>query len=126
MAITKILYHPLFILSITLFAIFFFISLDKSGKKSQSSSQNILILENEVKQASEKLLDTEDKIAQTDSQLFLEKIVRNELLVQKPEEYILQIPDTHNLESTTCLRQPCEDAQSEQEKPIKAWIKLLF
>lgn len=126
MAITKILYHPIFIIFVTIIAIIFFFSLEKSSKKTQSSAGNIKILEQEVKIASEKLLVIDEKIAQTQSEQFIEKIVRNELLVQKPGEYVLQIPDKHEQVDTDCYTQPCTNTETVQEQPLQAWLDLLF
>ena len=128
MAITKILYHPLTILGLTILAVMFFFSLDKSGKKTQNSSENIKVLEHEITQISQEVLTLEEKIAQTDSPEFKEKVVRNELLLQKPGEYILQIAENNQEnDAESCDNEDCEpELNQAQTAPIFAWRDLLF
>lgn len=131
MTITKILYHPIIVLTITVVAIMFFFSLDKSGKKSQNSSENIRILEYEVEQISSDIIELEEKIDLVKSDQFKEKVVRNELLLQKPGEYILQIADAENgSEQVDCIQtnlDNCQnDKQSIKKSPLLSWKELLF
>ncbi|GIK84336.1 MAG: hypothetical protein BroJett025_09580 [Patescibacteria group bacterium] len=128
MTITKILTHPITIVSITIIATMFFFSLDKSGKKTQNSSENIRVLEHEVNQVSQEIIELEKKIEQTQSEQFKEKVVRNELLLQKPGEYVLQISEIKESgQSQDCASLDCKtESNSKKESPASAWIELLF
>ena len=128
MTITKLLYHPIIVVSLTLAAIAFFFSLDKTGKKTQNSSENISVLEYEINQISKEVIGLEERIVQTESEQFKEKVVRNELLLQKSGEYILQIPDIQQDQTNMgCENEVCEETTVVIEKnPIALWKKLLF
>ena len=122
MTITKILYHPIIILVLTIGAIMFFFSLDKSGKKTQNSSENIRVLEYEVGQISKEVIELEEKIEVVESGQFKEKVVRNELLLQKPGEYVLQIANT-DVENESKSNQ---QLNTHLTKPIDNWFSLIF
>lgn len=128
MTITKILNHPIAILALTIVAISFFLSLDKSGKKTQNSSENISVLEYEVNQISGEIIDLEEKILETESEQFREKVVRNELLLQKEGEYILQIAENQEKsDKNECDEDNCENLNPKnQESNFYAWKKLIF
>lgn len=117
---TKLIQHPLTILLATILTIVFFISLESSSNKTQVSSQNIQVLEQEVSQISEEIIKLQDKIEQTGTQHFQEKIVRNELLLQKPNEFVLQIPQ-NTLDDTEIK----EHTQA-KETPLQQWKSLLL
>lgn len=128
MTITKILYHPIVTFALTIGAIMFFFSLDKSGKKTQNSSENIRLLEYEVEQISKEIIELEEKIDVVESGEFKEKVVRNELLLQKPGEYVLQIAETENSAlDSNCVNNECENKNEKIDKsPLLAWKKLLL
>ncbi len=123
MTITKILYHPIIILVLTIGAIMFFFSLDKSGKKIQNSSENIKILEYEVGQISNEIIELEEKIEVVESEQFKEKVVRNELLLQKPGEYVLQIANTDTVKSES---EGDQKLNTLPPNPIDNWFSLIF
>lgn len=120
---TKILYHPIIILALTIGAITFFFSLDKSGKKTQNSSENIRILEYEVGQISNEIIELEEKIEIVESEHFKEKVVRNELLLQRPGEYVLQIANTDTVKSEPESNQTLGTLPA---SPIDNWFNLIF
>lgn len=122
MTITKLLYHPVTVLSLTIVAIMFFFSLDKSSKKTQISSENIRVLEYEVNQISQEVIQLEEKIEDSESLQFKEKVVRNELLLQKPGEYILQISN----QITENISDQENKNLIQNESNIKKWQNLIF
>jgi len=128
MTIAKLIYHPITILVITIVAIAFFFSLDKSSRKTQSSNENIKILEYEVNQVSSEIVSLEEKIEDTQSDQFKEKIIRNELLLQKPGEYILQIAESDQIkDENSCENGSCEKIINKDNKStFSAWRDLLF
>lgn len=122
MTITKLLNHPVVILALTIVAITFFLSLNKSGKKTQNSTENIRVLEYEVGQILEEIIDLEEKIEETESEQFKEKVVRNELLMQKPGEYVLQIQEPEEKAGfQTNINNTLESIS-----PTQSWIELIL
>lgn len=121
MTITKLLYHPITIFLLTVVAIVFYFSLDKSSKKTQTSSENIRVLEHEVSQISSEIIELEEKIEETTSQQYQEKVIRNELLLQKPGEYVLQIADQNEQQVKNTDLSP-----EVKKKPLDLWLEKLF
>lgn len=128
MTISKVISHPVIILALTIVSIAFFFSLVKSGGKTQNSAENIRILEHEVNQISQEIIDVEERLDETESQQFKEKVVRNELLLQKPGEYVLQLSDVKkNGNTQNCDSVECHNTIALTQKPvILAWKDLLF
>ena len=90
----------------------------------ESSSNNIRILEHEISQISNEVIELEEKINKTTSLQFKEKVVRNELLLQKDGEYVLQIPTS----SEENNKDECENncLNNTINSPILAWRELLL
>lgn len=122
MTTTRILNHPITILVLTIVAITFFLSLNKSSKKKQNSSENIRVLEYEVNQISEEIIELEENITETESIQFKEKVVRNELLLQKEGEYVLQIAENKEEDNS----QISNDSTLKDVNPINRWFELLY
>ncbi|MCB9813347.1 MAG: septum formation initiator family protein [Pseudomonadales bacterium] len=114
---TKLIYHPLIAILVTILAIFTVFSLLKRTQKTEVSTQNIENLENEVKIMSGEVMDLEEKIIETESEEYKEKIVRNELLLQKPGEIVVQLPDAQTEKEVIIEKK-------DESKPIEQWIKL--
>ena len=116
----KIIYHPFIIIILTIIGIIFFLSLDKSSQKTEISSKNIEVLELEINNMSLQTSQLEEKIIDADSDIFKEKVIRNELLLQKPGEIIIQ------LSSAESQKINFESSQVEVEKPLDSWLDLIF
>lgn len=113
----KFLAHPLVILALTLFAVLFVISLQKTAQKSQVASENVRLLEEKTQQLSDQIEQEKQALENSSSGLSKEKILRDELLLQKPGEYIIQIPDDKILEANVA---------EAQKTPWEEWQELLF
>ena len=113
----KILFNPLTAILISLIALFFMFSLHKNtinliekkeqiaveGAKNDKLKQDISLLEEELSKTEENK----------------EKIIRDELLMQRPGEYVIKIE--------TDFKE--KEAGQKQETPRSAlaeWVKLLF
>ncbi len=119
-AMIKIIYHPFIIIIFTVISIIFFISLDKSSQKTEISSKNIEILEQEINDMSAQTAQLEEKIIDSDSEAYKEKVIRNELLLQKPGEKIIQLPSVNYKESNI------EPDTVENKQPLDMWLDLIF
>lgn len=113
----KILSNPIiFVLITSLFVVFFF-SLRKNEEKIKISTQSINSLQNEVKNIEAEISDAETKLTQAQSPLNKEKILRDQLLMQKEGEYVLQIPSLEKKEVKTEII---------VSSPWEEWKKLIF
>ena len=116
---SKLIYNPVAFLIITIICIVFSISLYKSAQRTSYSTENLKSLEQEVAQAEEEVLALETAIIESQQPFAKEEIIRNELLMKKPGEYVVQIPDkligeTQNTTEVKVL------------SPQEEWQKLLF
>lgn len=112
--------HPFLAIIFTCFCIFAIFSLQLSSKKAFISKEsieqlekNVEILEKEVNRENEKLKISQEPIA-------LEKILRNELLLKKDGEIVLQIPEKEASNNHN------EDLDIQLGGPLKEWQKLFF
>lgn len=112
----EILQKPLIIIIVTIIALFFLISLRKTASKSIVSQKNIELLEQKLQDINNQVINEEKALNIASSEFEKEKIIRDELLLQKPGEYILQIPLETNTYSI--------NNNSNQETPLEAWKKL--
>ena len=116
----QLLFHPLTVIVITIISIVITISLFANAKEINSSNNAIKILEDRVKIEKEKVNQLELKLDQASQEFTQEKIIRDELLLQKPGEYIVQIS-----------KNPVTDKQEQQptieaKTPWQEWWGLIF
>lgn len=115
----KLLLHPVSALIITMVAVLFSLSLYKSTQDIRSSQAGLDQLEGEIAQLGSEVQSVQAEMQQADSPLVKEKIIRNELLMQKPGEYVIQIPEV--IEEPGAVLPESSDTQPWQE-----WQQLLF
>lgn len=114
----KLLAHPLVILAITLVCGLLVFSMQKTAGKSRVSSDNISVMEQEVAELNTQLELEKQALEYGSSDLAKEKILRNELLLQRPGEYVIQIPDLDQVRNQT--------AETTAKTPWQEWSELLF
>lgn len=114
----KLIFNPITFLGITILSVVFSISLYQSAQRTKLSTENLEYLEEEVSQMQAEVLSLETAIDQSQQPFAKEKIIRDELLMKKPNEYVIQIPD-ELVESIT----PIESKSI--EKPLEEWQDLL-
>lgn len=95
----QIFNHPFVVVVITLLSLFSLISLHQRSRSAIQSQQSIEQLEEHLKVLEQNYSDYQAQINKQQTPLTIEKIMRNELLKQKSDEIILQIP-TANQDST--------------------------
>lgn len=115
----RILYSPLAALIFTVIAGIICVSLYMNGRRIQQSASTVQKMELEVASIEAKVNLVESSALEATSATAKERIFRNELLLQRPNEYIVQVPD-----------QPLPTPEpSPQSTPLTAWQqwqKLLF
>lgn len=93
MTIAKLLYNPITLVVITILAIVTFIQLDQTTKKSQFSHIQVAEKEKIVQNMADKVSSLEEQFSEVNSDFYKEKVVRDELLLQKENEIILKLPE---------------------------------
>lgn len=114
----QLLEHPVTMIGITVLCVVFFISLHKSGNKLQSSSQSLDQMKQEIARLQEQNQALVDDIEDSQTPLAQEKMIRDQLLMQKPGEVIVQLGDAVPTETKTAA----ESAKS----PLESWKSLLL
>lgn len=115
----KFLSHPLVLILFTLLCITFFFSLRENQKSNQQVEENVKNLERIIKEKELNINQTKEKLEEANSPLSQEKIIRNDLMMKKEGEYVVQIPNE--------MIQVEEEQSVEAEKSIwDEWNDLLF
>lgn len=115
----KVIFHPLTLIIFLLISGFFSFSMYQTVQKTQSSEQNLNKLEEEVGKMEQEVQQLENQLGESQSAYTQEKMIRDELLMQKPGEYVVQIPD---LPDQTQQMTSIESDQSVWQQ----WQELLF
>lgn len=114
----KYLSHPLALCMATIIVIMLSISTKNSVQNYQKTSETIKKIELENSKLSSNIADLKQKTDYSQTDFAKEKIIRNELLLQKPNEYIIQLP-----ENMPPVPSP---SPSPSPKPIEEWKKLFL
>jgi cell division protein FtsB len=117
--LSKLLFNPITLVAITAFSLVFSLSLYNSAKKTRESAQQLNVLEQNITTMEEQLKTLEQTAQEAQQPFTKEKIIRDELLMQKPGEYIVQIPDETSEEVAALQASPTP-------KPWDEWKKILF
>ncbi len=86
-------YHPIALILLTLIGVLFSASLFSSLKKTRTSTEQVAVLEQEIEQMTSNVSDLEEQVAQAQTPEAQEKIIRDELLMQKEGEILVQLPE---------------------------------
>ena len=85
--------HPAAIIVITILSGLLLLSMRRTAQKSQVSSQNVQSMERRINQLTGELEQEQRALEYESSPFAQEKILRDELLLRRPGEYVIQIPD---------------------------------
>ena len=113
-----LLAHPLLVGFFTCLCLLAILSLRASSKKAIVSKESIHNLEKTVTSLQENLDQTKQEVTDNQTEIAIEKIKRNELLLKKEGEIILQIPD----EELSGGEQ--DIPENEKSGPWEEWKKL--
>lgn len=115
----NLLGHPLLIIIFTCLCLLMVFSLRESSKKALISKESIQKLEKNVESLEKEVNKEEEKLKNSQEPIALEKILRNELLLKKDGEIVLQIPDREqNIEEKI-------SPENKESGPWEEWKKLL-
>ncbi len=91
--LSQIVYHPTFVFGITLVVFAICISLFLNSREIRSSSNLVTNLRSQVEQKQQEYNKVKEQASNAQTPFNQESIMRNELLLQKQGEYIVQMPD---------------------------------
>lgn len=115
----RILYSHLAVAFFTVVAGIICVSLYMNGRRIQQSATVVQKMELEVASIEAKVNQVESTALEATSAAAKERIFRDELLLQRPGEYIVQVPDQP-------LPTPQTVVASPQPTAWQQWKKLLF
>ncbi|MDQ3008321.1 MAG: hypothetical protein M3Q81_01870 [bacterium] len=85
--------HPLTLLVFIILSGLFSLSLYANIQRNRSSTEQAAVLEQEIDKMTSDVSQLEAVVSQATSAANQEKIVRDQLLRQKPGEYVIQLPE---------------------------------
>ncbi len=113
----RLLYHPLTAILVTALVIYFVISLRSNLKKLEISRQNLSNIQQDVSQLSKEVETQKQTLNEAQQPLTKEKLARDELLLKKSGEYVIDLPDI--------VLTDVELESSPSPRPIEKWIELI-
>ncbi len=113
----KLLFNPIFLVLITFFSVLIIISLNKTSQKAFTAQKNLNKVETEISYLEQELENNKRELYQTKTDLNKEKIIRNELLMKKEGEIIVNLPLKEESEIVTL--------QNEKTTAWEEWKKVL-
>jgi hypothetical protein len=116
----NLLNHPLLISVFTCLCLLVIFSLRESSKKASISKDSIQNLEKSVELIEKEVGSENEKLKNSQEEISLEKIMRNELLLKKEGEIVLQIPDEEQ------NKEENKDLENKKNGPWEEWEKLLL
>lgn len=120
----QLLEHPLMIVLISFLAVLLMLSLQESKRKALLDSNNLEQNRQNIELLEKNVADKEAFFKQTQSDLYKEKILRNELIKNKQGETVIQIEKT---ELNPIIEEEGNLNQSDYRlENWQAWWQLLF
>ncbi len=113
----KLLFYPLTVILITFICFLIFFSLKKTSQKAIVSNKNIQALEQEIGQLEQFAISNQNKLYQSEQNFTKEKMLRDQLLMQKDGEIIIQLP----IEGLEVKKGDAQSAISPWEEWQKLW-----
>ena len=110
--------HPVIVLLFIVLAIVFYISLDQSSQRAVNSKQEIQQLENEIAHTQNEVSKLESELKIAEHPITVEKVIRDQLLMQKENEYVFQLPEIEVIE-----KKPTPEIE---RTPWEEWREVLF
>lgn len=115
----SLLFHPITVVVITILAMLYFFSLRTTLQQAERPSKTVSELKQEVTDLASEVSSLEEKAELAQTEFAREKMIRDELLMQKPGEYVIQLSDKIDVTLPASLPSPTPT-------PWEEWKKLLF
>lgn len=119
---SKIIYHPLSLLFLTIISVIFSLSLMKTTKRAKGSAEKFTSAQKIVDQREQEVDKIQDSFENSQQVLNQEKMIRNELLRKKAGEYVVQISD----DQLQTLQAKENDLKINDVQPWDEWQKLIL
>ncbi len=114
----KLFFNPISTIVFIIFVFSISLSLRETAKRAQLSKQELKTLELQVNQLEQSYAETQATLAEHQSSFAQEKVLRDELLQQKNDEIVVQLPPI------TPPVQPTPTIQ--KTSPLQEWKQAIF
>jgi cell division protein FtsB len=114
---SKWLYHPLAVIVFTIVITWLYASLLRTENQMRISTESVTVLDQEVNKIASEVSNLENTLLYAKSDSAQEQKIRDELLMKKPGEYVIQLPITTKTEQPTI--------NSSKPSAWQEWQKLL-
>jgi len=128
-----LIFSPFFAILVTIVSGAFILSLLRTDANLAQSVQIVEEVKSEVENLQTELADLDESVEKATSSAAIERRLRDELLLQRPGEIVVQLPGDDILESEidpkTMDRHPQDQTLAEKEAlltPASAWWQRLF
>ena len=115
---SKLFAHPLVVFLITVASLVFIFSLDGKSQ-TKNSQETIAHLKTENEKISQEIEGLKENLGTAQTTFAKEKIIRDELLMQKPGEYVVQIVGVEEVKTEKTMVE-------KKRTPIEEWRNRLF
>jgi cell division protein FtsB len=115
---SRLLLNPISFVLVTIVCLVFSLSLYKSAERARQSARELEVIEADIDAMKTELNTLEEQAKEAEQPFTKEKIIRNELLMQKPGEYVVQIPEA--------VKNEQKEVPSPSPSPWQEWKALLL
>ncbi len=116
-SLNKILFNPITAILLSLIAGYFLIKNHQQLNRVELSRKNIQLTEKEVASLKDSVESLDEELNKASNPLAKEKIVRDELLQQKENEFVLKLPDIIESEIKT--------EETKEKSNFEAWLEIV-
>ncbi len=115
----NLLFHPISVVVITILALLYFFSLRTTIKRATQPSETVSELKQEVSNLTSEVSELAEEVETSKTEFAKEMTVRDELLMLKPGEYVIQLGES-------VVVPIVEPTPSATPTPWEEWKVLLF
>lgn len=120
----QIFEHPLMVILISILTVLLILSLQENKRKAQSSSQNLQENQEHIALFKKTVMEKEAFYEQTKSDLYKERLRRNELVKNKKGETVILIPEA-NFDEINYNQESTPEKIDYRVQNWKSWWQLL-
>jgi cell division protein FtsB len=114
----KLFYNPISLIVFVLVVFTISLSLRETAKRADLAKKEVTALEQEVKMLETDTTAAQELVLERQGEFMREKIARNELLLQKPDEIIVQLPPI--------TPKPMPTPMITKGTPLEEWKQAIF
>ena len=122
------IFSPFFAFFLTIGSIFLIFSLIQTDAQLEESATIVDIFSEEIEDLRAQVAVEELTALEATSSAAQERIIRDELLMQQPGEYVVQLPNLEDVEqqrTESLLALQEEQSEKEPKNALDAWIRLI-